>query len=441
MPKPIIEVQNLSKLYRLGEIGSTTLRESFGTLWNRLSGKKNTTPAQHEARPLFNAAQEGPKPNTFWALKDISFSVNQGEIIGIIGRNGAGKSTLLKVLSRITDPTKGKAILRGRVASLLEVGTGFHPELTGRENIYLNGSILGMKKIEIDKKFDEIIAFAELERFLDTPVKHYSSGMYVRLGFAVAAHLEPEILLVDEVLAVGDYNFQRKCLGKIQDIGSQGRTVLFVSHSMPMIMRLCARAILFDRGQLAGDGSSREICGAYMNPNSAQGAERVWPSSETLPGDASVRLRAVRAKDEEGRLVETLDIRKPVFVEVEYDHLVVQGNSKPSATVHFFNDEGVCLFATNDFNDSEWKSRPRRPGRIKAVCHVPGNFFAEGRIFILAAVVTYNPDVLHAIERDAISFQVVDHSHGDGVRGDYAGAVWPGVIRPMVPWKVQADFL
>ncbi len=264
MSKPIIQVEKLSKLYRLGEVGADTIRESVEILWHRLTGKKIVSPARRKKGPPLNEVQRGPKANTFWALKDVSFSVNQGEVVGVIGRNGAGKSTLLKVLSKITDPTEGKAILRGRVASLLEVGTGFHQELTGRENIYLNGSVLGMRKREIDKKFDEIIAFSELDDFLDTPVKHYSSGMYMRLGFAVAAHLEPEILLVDEVLAVGDVQFQKKCLGKIGTIAKKGHTVLFVSHSMSAIQSLCQSIILMESGRTSFIGPTNEGIQMYL---------------------------------------------------------------------------------------------------------------------------------------------------------------------------------
>src|SRR4030042_1751527 len=237
MPKPIIEVNGLSKLYHLGFIGVTTLRDSFERWWYRSRGQEEKIRRIGAKHLMIEPGdpQAGPEPNTIWALKDVSFSVQQGEILGIIGKNGAGKSPLLKILSRITEPTEGEAIIRGRTASLLEVGTGFHPELTGRENIYLNGAILGMRKREIANKFDEIVAFAEVEKFIDTPVKRYSSGMYVRLAFAVAAHLEPEILMVDEVLAVGDASFQKKCLGKMGEVATEGRTVLFVSHNMAAV--------------------------------------------------------------------------------------------------------------------------------------------------------------------------------------------------------------
>ena len=248
MSQPIIEVRNLSKRYQLGAIGATSLREETSRLWSRLRGAPS------------------PDPKEFWALQDVSFDIFPGEVVGVIGRNGAGKSTLLKILSRITEPTAGTARLRGRVASLLEVGTGFHPELSGRENVFLNGAILGMTRPEVARKFDEIVAFAEVDRFIDTPVKRYSSGMYVRLAFAVAAHLEPEILIVDEVLAVGDAAFQKKCLGKMKDISlGAGRTVFFVSHNIESMLRLCSRVIWLQQGQLRADASAHEAVRQYTS--------------------------------------------------------------------------------------------------------------------------------------------------------------------------------
>ena len=267
MHTPIIELENISKLYHLGLIGATTFRESVERFFCKVQGKEDTCRTIGAKRSMIapDDPQAGPEPNTIWALKDVSFSVNRGEIVGIIGRNGAGKSTLLKILSRITEPTQGRATIRGRVASLLEVGTGFHPELTGKENIYLNGAILGLRKQEITRKFDEIVAFAEIDKFIDTPVKRYSSGMYLRLAFAVAAHLEPEILLVDEVLAVGDMSFQKKCLGKMGEVAKAGRTVLFVSHSMEAIRKLCSRAFLLVNGRIVIDAQPQLTIDKYIS--------------------------------------------------------------------------------------------------------------------------------------------------------------------------------
>jgi len=282
MSKPIIEVEKLSKLYHLGTVGSTTLRESFNRWWHRVRGKKYSLQAMGQKQLMVDPSdpQAGPEPNTILALKDVSFTVNGGEIVGIIGSNGAGKSTLLKILAKITEPTSGRGAIRGRISSLLEVGTGFHPELTGRENIYLNGAILGMKKKEIDSKFEEIVAFSEIEKFIETPVKHYSSGMYVRLAFAVAAHLEPEILLVDEVLAVGDTAFQKKCLAKMGDVAKGGRTVLFVSHNMSAIANLTTRCIVLELGKVGFSGPPDQAIQRYVGVDRQVSVVRRMPITQ-----------------------------------------------------------------------------------------------------------------------------------------------------------------
>jgi lipopolysaccharide transport system ATP-binding protein len=376
----------------------------------------------------------GSTTEDFWALRDVSFQVRQGEVVGIIGRNGAGKSTLLKILSRITEPTEGQAVLRGRVASLLEVGTGFHPELTGRENIFLNGAILGMSRAEIRRKFDEIVAFAEVEKFLDTPVKRYSSGMYVRLAFAVAAHLEPEILVVDEVLAVGDASFQKKCLGKMQDVSSRGRTVLFVSHSMPTILRLCERVVLLQNGMVVGDGPAEEITRKYLSPEHGRAAERVWKTPEDAPGDGIARLHAVRVINALGEITETVDVSESFEIEVEYWNL--QDRIKPTVSIHFTNEDGVLLFVTNDFSNQGWWLSERRPGRVRARCRVPAYLLAEGQLYILAALCSYDPDNIHALERDVVVFQIVDQYDTEGTRQKYAKP-WPGAVRPRLEWRIE----
>jgi lipopolysaccharide transport system ATP-binding protein len=285
MSQPIIAVRGVSKVYRLGTIGPTSLKEEVTRLWSRARRRES------------NARDNGSKE--FWALRDVSFDVQPGEVVGIIGKNGAGKSTLLKILSRITEQTSGEITLRGRVASLLEVGTGFHPDLTGRENIYLNGAILGMSKAEIRRKFDEIVAFAEVEPFIDTPVKRYSSGMYVRLAFAVAAHLEPEILIVDEVLAVGDIAFQNKCLGKMGTAARHGRTVLFVSHNLAAVQNLCQRAVLLDRGSLIEVGSTESILRRYVAQNSSA-AHIPLADRQDRTGTGLVRMSSVSLDDGNG---------------------------------------------------------------------------------------------------------------------------------------------
>jgi len=372
---------------------------------------------------------------TFWALDDVSFEIPVGQAVGVIGRNGAGKSTLLKILSGVTEPTVGQAAVWGTMGALLEVGTGFHPELTGRENVFLNGAILGMRRAEVARKFDEIVAFSGIEKFIDTPAKHYSSGMYMRLAFAVAAHLETSILLVDEVLAVGDAEFQRKCLQKMEQVGSQGRTVLFVSHDMAAVTRLCSRAILLDQGRVVRDGMASEVVHHYLHGGAIHGAAvREWPSPESAPGDQVAKLRAVRVLDEQGRPAPEVDIRRPVRIEVDFWNL--QPSESPSVNLHIFNEESICLFVTSDFSTATWKAGPRNRGLVRSTCVIPGNFLAEGLFTVLAAVSSYRRVTVHAMERDAVAFTIVDRSEGDGVRGPYAGPL-PGVVRPMLDWTLE----
>jgi lipopolysaccharide transport system ATP-binding protein len=373
---------------------------------------------------------------TFWALRDAGFEVRQGEIVGIIGRNGAGKSTLLKLLARITGPTTGTIDIRGRLASLLEVGTGFHAELTGRENIFLNGAILGMTRREVGRKFDEIVAFAEIERFLDTPVKRYSSGMYVRLAFAVAAHLEPEILIVDEVLAVGDNNFQKKCLSRMETVSGDGRTVLFVSHNMNTITRICPRVILLKQGRIIADGLAADVTREYLLSDQGTMASRQWPDLATAPGDEIARLRSVRVRDEEGQPVEVVDIRKPIAIEMTFE--VLRGGHVLVPNHHFYNEDGICAFVANDGADPEWGHRPRPSGVYTSTMWIPGNFLAEGMMLISPCVSTLVPEVVHFWERDAIAFHVIDSHDGDSVRGDFVGTV-PGVVRPQFRWETDCE--
>lgn len=423
MSQSVIKVENIGKKY--------VLRHHQGQQYSSLrdamvDGVKSA--GRRVLRP-----RSGPAPGDseeFWALRDVSFEVKAGERVAIIGRNGAGKSTLLKILSRITAPSSGRIRMRGRVASLLEVGTGFHPELTGRENIFLNGAILGMSKSEIVRNFDEIVAFAEVERFLDTPVKRYSSGMYVRLAFAVAAHLEPEILIVDEVLAVGDASFQKKCLNKMQQVGQEGRTVLFVSHNMSAITRLCDRGVLLEKGAVLQDGPAQAVIASYLGSGIGTTAERRWEGEERAPGNEIAKLRSVRVRDEAGETSDSLDIRKPVGVEMEFEVLTSGHILVPN--YHFFNEEGLCVFIVNDQNP-EWRHQARAAGRYRSTAWIPGNLLAEGFLIVGAALSTMDPVVVHFYERDAVAFQVVDSLDGDSARGDYAGA-FPGVVRPLLQW-------
>ncbi|MBN1452601.1 MAG: ABC transporter ATP-binding protein [Anaerolineales bacterium] len=427
-----IRVEHLSKRYRIGlqEEQRDTLAAALLDLARR--------PIRNLRRlrrltAFDDHSPSNDSPDIIWALKDISFEVQRGEVVGVIGRNGAGKSTLLKILSRITHPTDGRVEIHGRVSSLLEVGTGFHPELTGRENVYLNGTILGMRKTEIDHRFDEIVDFSGVEKFIDTPVKFYSSGMRVRLAFSVAAHLEPEVLLVDEVLAVGDARFQKKCLNKMQNVGRQGRTVLFVSHSMPAITRLCKRTILLDEGSVISDGPSPQVVGAYLHSGMGTMAAREWPDLEKAPGNDIVRLCAVRVRSEDGHITDTIDIRKPFGVEIEFE--VLQPGHELTPNLHFFNDEGINVFITAEV-DPAWRGQARPVGRYTSTVWIPGNFLAEGTLIVTAAVSTLNPVIVHFHELDVIAFQVIDSLEGDSVRGDWAKH-FPGVIRPLLPWKTQ----
>jgi lipopolysaccharide transport system ATP-binding protein len=412
-----IRATNLSKQYRIGAPARyRTLRESLA----------------QTARALGRALRDGrfqPETDRIWALREVSFEVQPGEVVGVIGRNGAGKSTLLKILSRITEPSDGRVELRGRVGSLLEVGTGFHPELTGRENVFLNGAILGMTRREIARKFDEIVAFADLDAFLDTPVKRYSSGMRMRLAFAVAAHFHPEILLVDEVLAVGDAAFQRKCVQKMEEVGSQGSTVLFVSHNMNAVARLCPRAILLADSRICRDGPTADVVADYLHSGRGLTSHCDWHVLSQAPGDEVVRLRAVRVLADE-RPSAIVDIRRPVVVEMEFDvlasgHVLVPG-------LHFTTEDGIVAFVLNDL-DPEWRGRPRPAGRYRSRACLPGNLLAEGTLVVGAAVASAR---VHVHEREVAAFQVVDSLDGDSARGDYAGPM-PGVVRPLVPWTTE----
>ena len=424
-----IRIEGLSKRYRLGG----ARREYYKTLRDSLA-ELAMAPARR-LRTAFSrshSAKTSADDTLFWALDDINLEVKRGEVVGIIGRNGAGKSTLLKILSRITEPTRGCVEIHGRVGSLLEVGTGFHPELTGSENIFLNGAILGMRRAEIERKFDEIVAFSEMGKFIDTPVKHYSSGMYMRLAFAVAAHLEPEILVVDEVLAVGDMSFQKKCLNKMEDVGHQGRTVLFVSHNLGAITRLCARAVLLDEGRIVRDGPAHQVTGAYLNFGLGTMAVREWNNEAAAPGNEVVKMRAVRVRTDDGEVTDAIDIRKPVGVEMEYD--ILEPGHVLSLHFEFHNESGIA-FGTLD-QDPEWRRQPRPVGHYISTVWIPGNFLSEGTLLVDSWLGNSDPHIPYCWLRDVVAFQVVDSLDGDTARGDYAGP-FPGAVRPMLNWTTD----
>ncbi len=425
-----VRVENLWKQYRVGR-----QPERYSTLRDTITNafRAPVELVQSVLRGQHNRRLSGD--DHFWAVKDVSFDIRRGEVVGIIGRNGAGKSTLLKMLSRITEPSVGQISLYGRVGSLLEVGTGFHPELTGRENIQLNAAILGMKREELAAKFDEIVAFAEVEKFIDTAVKHYSSGMYLRLAFSVAAHLEPEILIVDEVLAVGDAAFQKKCLGKMEGVAKEGRTVLFVSHNMQAVTRLCERVILLDNGEVVGDGPASQLVTRYLSSSEGSTKVREWNDPVRAPGSDVLRLRAVRTRDEDGQPTDLVDIRKPVAVEIEYEVLKPGYIFHPCFSVH--NSEGVHLFSAQD-TDRTWMRKPRPSGRYTSTGWIPGDLLNEGAMFVGVAIWTLAPDICHFYERDAVAFHVVDSFEEGSSRGGWLGNV-PGVIRPFCKWDTQLE--
>lgn len=429
-----IRADGLSKVYRIGLKEQT--HDSFGGMLIDFLRSPFANYRKYRSLYRFDDVAEtngDGNRDILWALRDVSFEIKQGEVVGIIGRNGAGKSTLLKVLTRITPPTRGFAEICGRVSSLLEVGTGFHQELTGRENIYLNGTILGMTKAEVDRKFDAIVEFSGVERFLDTPVKRYSSGMAVRLAFAVAAHLEPEILIVDEVLAVGDAAFQKRCISKMQDVSKQGRTVLFVSHNMPAIAMLCSRAILLNTGKIAMDGPAHEVISHYLNSGVGTPCSREWRDLGTAPGRDVVRLRSIRAVDQNGRTVSSVDIREPVGIEMVFD--VLQAGYQLLPHYYFYNEEGTIVFPSLD-QDPSWYQRPYPTGRYATTAWIPGNYLTAGMMFVTATVITRSPDTVQFDEPQVIAFGVRDNMGEGTARGDWGGDM-PGVVRPLLEWTTE----
>ncbi|MCG3141434.1 MAG: Vitamin B12 import ATP-binding protein BtuD [Anaerolineae bacterium] len=419
----MIHVQNLGKRYRIGVEEPRPVGAARQIL--SLAGAP--------FRYLRQSLRPMTEDETLWAIRNISFQVETGEVLGIIGRNGAGKSTLLKILSRITEPTEGRVIIQGRVSSLLEVGTGFHPELTGRENTYLNGAILGMRKQEIDRKFDEIVEFSGIAAFMDTPVKRYSSGMYVRLAFAVAAHLEPEVLIVDEVLAVGDAEFQTKCLGKMEKVSQEGRTILFVSHNMNTIGRLCPRVVYLEHGRIKSIGNSHEVISSYLYAGHATTSEKIWTDLARAPGDDTMRLTAIRLYDASRIAKDRFDIRMPITIEAEYS--ILRPIKRVVAQVGVINNEGAPVFLTTDqFGGG---LGPREPGAYRSRVTIPGNFLAEGRFvvnFAMSELTT--PQINHILEPAIVGLEVYDTMEGDSVRGRIT-TDYPGAVRPMLPWHTE----
>jgi lipopolysaccharide transport system ATP-binding protein len=421
----IIRVDNLSKSYRLGQIGTGTLAQDLGVWWARLRGKPDPS------LPVGVEEKADRRGQLLWALRDVSFDVDQGEVLGIIGRNGAGKSTLLKVLSEVTAPTRGEARINGRIGSLLEIGTGFHPDLTGRENIYLNGAILGMSRAEIRRKLDAIVDFSEVEQFIDTPVKRFSSGMYVRLAFAVAVHLEPEILVVDEVLAVGDAQFQRKCLAKMGLIASEGRTILFVSHNMIALQSICQRALWLDAGRIRAHGDASQVVGSYLGSGMHLQAltERRWTDAATAPGNETVKLQRISIQPEEGKPGDLLTLQTALRLEVDYYNLL------PDAHLHarffLYNEQGILAFSSGALKDSNngLHTHPQR-GHFRSVCHIPARLLNAGSYRIDLLLARLDSNGTFAME-DAMSFELVEHEKREVA---FYGHI-PGVIRPELSWE------
>lgn len=424
----VIKAEGLSKSYVIGHRRDVP----YGTLRDSLAGAARGF-ASRLAHPFVGSNSpngSGDTQEEFWALRDVSFEVQEGERVGIIGRNGAGKSTLLKILSRITEPTRGRVEIRGRVASLLEVGTGFHPELTGRENIYLNGAVLGMSRADIRSKFDEIVAFAEVEQFLDTPVKRYSSGMYVRLAFAVAAHLEPDILVVDEVLAVGDTQFQKKCLGKMEEVGRGGRTVLFVSHNLTALRNLCTSGLLLDRGSALPKAGIDAILGEYVF--GASKCTRVVDLPATRDGHAAAYLRRVAVAGVDSSTTGQLSVDTPIDIEVDVN--VSRDDADIAPFLHCYDGDGILVFSSGSFFQKELSGVRLARGTQRFRCRIPENLLNDGEYTLDVMLVSNRVDVI-STEASIIRFRVDDSPL------QVEGWHWRprGVIRPQLIWQYEAQ--
>jgi lipopolysaccharide transport system ATP-binding protein len=431
-----IRVENLSKQYKIGTAlhRHDSIRDHL-TDWAKSLFTRNGRGSPQSAERLGlggHPTSVDGRSDTIWALKDVSFEVKHGEVMGIIGRNGAGKSTLLKILSRITEPTAGFADIQGRVGSLLEVGTGFHRDLTGRENIYLNGAILGMRKAEINRKFDEIVDFSEIEKFIDTPVKRYSSGMYVRLAFAVAIHLDPEILIVDEVLSVGDATFQKKCLAKMEDATKEGRTVLFVSHNMVAVNNLCSRAMLFERGKIEQGGDATAVVKAYVASTTerfSEQLEQVWDDIKTAPGNDKIRLRRINIQPNSETAGRLIDVSAPFRIEIEFWNLAPQ--NPLVVNLYFHTVQGLCMFETVSVTDTNWHGRPVPPGIFRSVCNIPAGQFNDGS-YLMGVHFFGSSESLYDKPKAAV-FAVHDLER----RGvPYYGKVG-GIVRPILKWETE----
>ena len=425
MTEIVISAEGLGKRYHLGRD-----QDPYGRLSEVLSGL---------VRAPFRKRAQRPDANEFWALRDVAFEIPQGAAMGVIGRNGAGKSTLLKILSRITWPTTGNATLHGRIASLLEVGTGFHPELSGTENVYLSGAVLGMHHAEIRRKFDEIVEFSGIDtKFLDTPVKRYSSGMQVRLGFAVAAHLESEILLIDEVLAVGDLEFQKRCLGKMDEVTNSGRTILFVSHQLPMIASLCDHCMLMEGGRVVASGRTSEVIHRYESGVGANAASIDFPNADNRPGDGVASLLSAWVEGADGERRFEYSLMEPVRIRVRYR--IHEGlKVTPQPNLHVTDNGGNYVFVTtpHDWGDE----RARSPGDYVATVEIPAHFLNDGMYAVGVALNHFELGLQTAFfERGALTFNIVDRINENELRAQsrWGGRI-PGVVRPLFEWRVEEE--
>jgi lipopolysaccharide transport system ATP-binding protein len=413
----VIEADHISKLYGLGRIGTGSFRQDIKRWWVRDILKRED--------PFFAMTEASEHQSKFiWALKDISFEVKEGEVFGIIGRNGAGKSTLLKILSKVIKPTKGVIRGRGRINSLLEIGTGFHDELSGRENIYLNGYFMGMHRDEIKRKFDEIVAFSGVEQFLDTPVKRYSSGMYVRLAFAVAAHLEPDILIVDEVLAVGDADFQKKCLGKMHDVSTkQGRTILFVSHNMQAVHNLCNRAMFLHQGVMKDIGPVEKIVNRYLAGAQQHITRQEWPDMQSAPGNEHIRIRLVELIPHRQHDDDPVDVRTPLTIRFQFWNL--QNDVNLCIGLHLHTQSAECIF------DVHSPPADYRAGLIEGTCHIPGNFLNDGSYYFSLIFMKDTSIELFYLE-ECLTLEVEDYRENINWYGK-----WAGYVRPRFPFTLK----
>jgi lipopolysaccharide transport system ATP-binding protein len=417
MAETVIEVQNISKIYKLGQIGSGSLRRDLNNWWKTSVTKQNDP-------YLLDPGAHQTSEHELWALKNVSFEVKQGEALGIVGSNGSGKSTLLKIVSRIVKPSSGFVRGTGKVSSILEVGTGFHPELTGRENIYISGYTLGMTKAEIQSKFDEIVDFSGIEKFLDTPIKRYSSGMYVRLAFAVVAHLEPDILIVDEVLAVGDADFQKKCLGKMREVSHrEGRTVLFVSHHMQAINNLCSKALWLQQGEVKAFGECSAVVNKYLTSVQKFNLKQSWDSIAEAPGNEFIRFKKVEIIPQFENPDDPLDIRIPLKIKFKFWNLT--DNISLAIGLHLFTFDGECIF------DNQSPSAYFDKGLVEGECTIPGNFLNDGSYFI-SIIVNRDTCIELFYFEECMSFDIEDY------RGEIKWfGKWMGAVRPRFPFHIE----